>query len=165
MNYKDNIMTEDDKENLEVSQVSYGGFWKRFIAFMIDYIITIVLIMLFAFVAGLIFALQGVDVKDPQTQMRFDLIVQGSGIIIIWLYYALFEISSTQATLGKMFLGMKVTDLNGKKLSFFGATLRFFAKILSGALMLIGFIMIAFSKKKQGLHDIIASALVVNKSK
>ncbi len=157
--------TQDEINNEKSTQieVTYGGFWKRLIAFMIDYIIFIVLIILFAFVAGLVFAMQGVDVSDPQTLVRFDLIVQGTGVVIIWLYYVLSEISPMQATLGKRLLGMRVTGLKVERLNFWRASVRHFSKILSGALVLIGFIMIAFTGKKQGLHDLIASALVVNR--
>jgi uncharacterized RDD family membrane protein YckC len=71
------------------------------------------------------------------------------------------ESSSMQATLGKMALGLKVTDLNGKQISFGKATGRYFAKIISAIILLIGFIMVAFTEKKQGLHDMIAGTLVV----
>ena len=73
------------------------------------------------------------------------------------------ESSSRQATVGKMATGIVVTDMTGKKISFAKATGRHFAKIISGVILLIGFIMIAFTQKKQGLHDIIADCLVVKK--
>ncbi len=151
---------EANKNDVQIS-VTYGGFWKRSIAFMIDYIVTVVLIMFFAFLGAAALALRGVDVNDTQTLLRFDLWVQASGFVLIWLYFALLESSKMQATIGKKLLGMQVTGLDGKRLSFLRSSVRHFAKILSVALALIGFIMIAFTKKKQGLHDIIASALVI----
>ena len=80
-----------------------------------------------------------------------------------WLYFALMESSSKQATLGKMALGIIVTDLNGNRLSFGRATGRYFGKIISGAILMIGYIMAGFTEKKQALHDIIAGCLVVNR--
>ena len=147
----------------ETPPVTYGGFWKRLVAFLIDYIVTLIVIMLFAFGVGFFFGIEGTDIESKDTLARFDLIVQTAGILIIWLYYALMESSKKQATLGKLLLGMQVTDVDGNALSFGRATGRHFGKILSSILLFIGFIMIAFTQKKQGLHDLMAGALVINK--
>lgn len=77
-----------------------------------------------------------------------------------WLYFALLESSKMQATVGKLAIGLIVTDLNGQRISFGRATGRYFAKILSGLILLIGYIMVAFTQRKQGLHDMIANTLV-----
>ena len=84
-------------------------------------------------------------------------------MIAVWLYFALMESSGKGATLGKMALGIKVTDLNGNGISFGTATGRFFGKMISGVILYIGFIMAGFTEKKQALHDIMAGCLVVNK--
>ncbi|MER3416968.1 MAG: hypothetical protein C4297_12250 [Gemmataceae bacterium] len=73
------------------------------------------------------------------------------------------ESSRTQATLGKMALGITVTDLEGNRIGFGKATGRFFGKIISALIFYIGFVMAAFTEKKQGLHDMMAGCLVVNK--
>ncbi len=80
-----------------------------------------------------------------------------------WLYFALMESSPRQATLGKQALGIMVTDLAGQRISFARATGRFFAKILSGLILWIGYVMAAFTERKQALHDLLASCLVVAK--
>ena len=77
-----------------------------------------------------------------------------------WIYEAGLESSSKQATLGKMAMGLKVTDLVGRRISFARATGRHFAKILSGMILLIGYIMAGFTERKQALHDMIAGTLV-----
>jgi len=77
-----------------------------------------------------------------------------------WLYFAILE-STFQATLGKRALGLKVTGIDGEPISFGRASLRYFGKILSAAILSIGFLMAAFTKKKQALHDILASCLVI----
>lgn len=85
------------------------------------------------------------------------------GLILHWIYFAGMESSNTQGTLGKMALGIKVTDLKGSKIDFGKATGRYFGKIISALIHLIGYIMVAFTQKKQGLHDIMAGCLVVNR--
>jgi len=90
-----------------------------------------------------------------------------TGVLVLlagnWLYHTMMESSRHQATLGKMALGIKVADMNGNRISFARANGRFFAKWLSGAIMNIGYLMAAFTEKKQALHDILAGCLVVLK--
>lgn len=124
--------------------INYAGFWDRFAASFIDYIISIpgyfVIVFMFGESIGFIF-----------------------GNILVWIYFALMESSYTQGTIGKMFLGIKVTDLNGHRIDFGRATGRYFGKFISSIILFIGFIMAAFTQKKQGLHDILADCLVVNR--
>ncbi|MCY7409592.1 MAG: RDD family protein, partial [Chitinophagales bacterium] len=86
-----------------------------------------------------------------------------SGIVLNWLYYAFMESSTKQATLGKMALNIKVTDMQGNRITFLNATGRYFGKIISSLIMGIGYIMAGFTEKKQALHDIVAGTLVVVK--
>ncbi|HBY76937.1 MAG TPA: hypothetical protein DEG47_08015, partial [Cyanobacteria bacterium UBA11148] len=85
------------------------------------------------------------------------------GLLIAWLYYAVQESSAKQATIGKQALGIVVTDLQNQRISFIQATIRYFSKIISTIILLIGYLMALFTEKKQALHDIIAGTLVVNK--
>jgi len=80
-----------------------------------------------------------------------------------WLYYTAMESSRHQATLGKKALGIIVTDMSGNRISFARANGRFFGKWISGMILNIGYLMAAFTEKKQALHDILASCLVVMK--
>lgn len=84
-------------------------------------------------------------------------------IVAGWLYFALMESSKFQGTVGKLALGIIVTDVDGNKISFARATGRYFSKILSGFILMIGYIMAGFTEKKQALHDIIAGTLVWKK--
>src|SRR5690242_4773477 len=90
----------------------------------------------------------------------------GCGVVLmlvlfgLWLYEAFLLSSPYQATLRKMIFGMKVTDLYGNRISFALATGRHFAKWLSGMLLGIGYIMVGFTGRKQGLHDMLAGTLV-----
>ena len=82
-------------------------------------------------------------------------------IVVPWLYNAILESSPRQATLGKMACGIKVTDLQGERISFGRATGRHFAQWITDMSWLIGYLMVAFTKKRQSLHDMIAETVVV----
>jgi uncharacterized RDD family membrane protein YckC len=88
-------------------------------------------------------------------------IAVGLLVPIAWLYSALLESSARQATLGKGAMGISVTDLEGKRISFGKATARYLGKLVSALPLLLGFIVAAFSAKKQALHDILVGTLVV----
>jgi len=87
-------------------------------------------------------------------------IVQLAALPIYWLYFAGFE-AARGATPGKKTLGLRVTDLEGAPISFGRATARYFMKIPATLLLGIGLLMIAFTKRRQGLHDVVARTLVV----
>ncbi len=162
---------------------TYAGFWKRFLAYIIDSIImniaiSIIFIPIIIFAGLSIIPWNAVENNDFSSvsyvqNQDIDHVALISSIIIVilililisivltWLYSALMESSSKKATLGKMALGLIVTDSQGNKITFARASGRFFAKILSGLILNIGFIMAAFTQKKQALHDIIADTLVL----
>ena len=135
--------------------MNYAGFWKRFAAGFID-----------LFIAAILGGIVGVIVGSISPELEYAesyLLGNIVGALMRWIYDAAFESSSKQATPGKMALGIKVTDLNGRRIGFGKATGRHFGKILSMVILFIGCIMIAFTEKKQGLHDKMAGCLVVNK--
>jgi len=136
---------------------AYAGFWRRFAAWIIDQVLLGIVGSVIGFAIGLGFGASGS--RDTGAQIMGCM----AGVVIGWLYYALMESSSNQATLDKMALGIKVTDLNGNRISIGRATGGYFAKIISSAILLIGYIMIGFTEKKQGFHDMIAGTLVVKK--
>lgn len=130
----------------------YAGFWRRVAAVIIDgLILSVVTVPLtLAFGGGDSYA-EAVR-SSPASSVT---------TVVTWLYYALMESSAKQATIGKMALGIIVTDLEGRRVGFGKATGRYFAKILSGLILGIGFLMVAFTQRKQGLHDILAGTLVI----
>ncbi|MCI5227953.1 MAG: RDD family protein [Candidatus Electrothrix sp. AX2] len=101
---------------------------------------------------------------EPASMSGSFIFVQVLSFVLPWLYSAFTESSVWQATLGKKALGIQVTDNDGDQISFWRATGRHWSKIISGIILCIGFIMVAFTKRKQGLHDMIAGTLVVKKS-
>lgn len=152
--------------------VRYAGFWRRFVAFLIDWIA----LQIISFVTAPAFTLVGVPLDPfegqqpsfPELLNRPDLIEKLLpaalvGVALGWLYYALLESSPWQGTLGKKAIGLKVTDLEGRRISFLRATGRHFAKLLSWFTLTIGFILAGLTAKKQALHDIIADCLVVRR--
>jgi len=100
-------------------------------------------------------------VMGEGTEESLQIVANLVGLVITWLYYTLLESSNWQATLGKKAVGLKVTDLQGEQIGFGRANARYWSKILSGLILMIGFLMVAFTEKKQGLHDRIAKTLVV----
>jgi len=84
----------------------------------------------------------------------------GVVIIVDMLYDIIMSSSATQGTLGKMAVGIKVGDVKGERISFGNALGRSLAKILSSVILLIGYIMVGFDSKKQGLHDKLANTYV-----
>lgn len=138
---------------------NYAGFWKRFCAYFIDTIITQIVAMIVAFIFGFVIGMSG------GSEVEGTIVGGIIGIVLPWIYYAAMESSSKQATLGKMALGIKVTSTEGEKISFGKASGRYFGKILSTFTLFIGYFMVAFTEKKQGLHDIVSGCLVLNKNK
>lgn len=138
----------------------YAGFWIRFLAYVIDSVVLSVVFCPLGIVFGVAGAAGGLDDNSPE------MMIGNTGLNVVsiiagWLYYGLLESSSWQATIGKKLLKLKVTDMNGHRLGFGKATGRYFGQILSGMICFIGFIMVAFTEKKQGLHDMLAGTLVV----
>lgn len=134
--------------------MNFAGFWIRVLAYIID----IIPLAAIGFILALVTGEPLVD-TDPAAPVYglSDFI----SLIVGLAYFVGFESSAYQATPGKMALGLVVVDLDGRRISPARAVGRYFAKILSAMILLIGFIMVAFTERKQGLHDIIASTLVV----
>lgn len=153
-------MQDNSLENKKEMSVKYGGFWRRLTAYLIDYIAIMVLIIVI--MMGLMLS-AGPSKIDPKMSEIGFWINFFMVFLLPWLYFALWESSPKQATIGKMLMGLKVTDLAGQRISFLRATGRYFSKILSAWILMIGFLMIAWTQKKQGLHDKIASTLVIHK--
>jgi uncharacterized RDD family membrane protein YckC len=145
----------------------YAGFWRRFVAVLIDgFVFTPIAVALLAStgIFGIIlhsgedFEAVGAAMLGLSVLAMVLLLSVGS-----WLYHTLMESSRYQGTLGKLALGSIVTDLDGNRISFARANGRFFGKMVSSAILNIGYLMAGFTEKKQALHDILASTLVIQK--
>jgi uncharacterized RDD family membrane protein YckC len=137
----------------------YGGFWIRFVAYLIDAIV-----LYFAFSILLLITTGDLFYQSKIEPMEFGKdywLLTSSNFILSLLYYVGMESSKYQATIGKMVLGLKVIDREGNRLSPLRALGRYLGKILSALILLIGYIMAAFDKRKQALHDKIAETFVI----
>lgn len=135
----------------------YSGFLRRFGAFIIDIFVFLLLFALFAVLALMFEEAGGTPLTRFLTKKATIF-----AILVGWLYFAFMESSHFQATIGKLLLGMRVTDLEGKRIDFYRATLRFFARYISAFILMIGYLMVLFTSRKQALHDIISGSLVIN---
>jgi uncharacterized RDD family membrane protein YckC len=145
--------------------IVYAGFWFRAAAYFLD-------TSTLGFVLGGI-VLRPILLKNhvgPSFQDAWKFYTgdspQATALLLLiqlvsWLYFATFESSPWQATPGKKVLGLRVTDLEGKRLSFIRASGRYFGKLISWLLLGLGFVLAGFTEKKQALHDMLASCLVL----
>jgi len=165
-----------DPAGLAVSRgFTYAGFWLRLAACLIDsLILSAAVVLLFVpvlFLTGLTANLEVI----AQSHGQLNPAVVGSlitailvfvviAVLLQWLYYAYLESGEGQGTWGKQVLGVYVTDLMGARVSFGQASGRFFARIVTHMIPLsLGFIMAGFTERKQALHDMIASCLVLRR--
>jgi uncharacterized RDD family membrane protein YckC len=131
------------RPSLASSAISYGGFWIRVLALLIDSVIL---------AAASYFLTRIIGPSAPFVSFVGE-----------WLYFAVMESGPSQGTIGKIACGLAVTDTEGRRISFGRATGRYFAKILSTLILFIGFLMVGWTRQKRGLHDFIAGTLVVRK--
>jgi uncharacterized RDD family membrane protein YckC/type II secretory pathway pseudopilin PulG len=136
----------------------YAGFWKRFAAFFIDYLVVVLLAVVAGGILGFVYGMVAGTAGGAEVWGAL------AGLVVWWMYYAVMESSKKQATLGKMALGIRVTDQTGARISFGRASGRLFAKLLSAMTFAIGYLMAGFTAKRQALHDMVAGCLVVNNS-
>jgi uncharacterized RDD family membrane protein YckC len=158
-----------------VPGVTYAGFWLRVLAYLIDAIILGVLGIPILIGAAMIMGVGGMLAGIPRGGHPFEdgmppvffLFIWFCVLLAVggtWLYHALLESSEWGGTAGKKALGLVVTDLNGQRVSFARATGRHFGKIVTSFIPLgIGYAMAGFTEKRQTLHDMLASCLVLRK--
>lgn len=141
----------------------YGGFWIRVAASLVDTLLLFSASFPARFLTGSAITLLGMDSQMPVHEMLLlrRWVRIGVAIAMNWAYRAGMESSPYQATLGKLAMRLKVTDLEGNRLSLGRATWRFLSKMLSTLTLGIGYLMVGFDQRKQGLHDRIAETLVM----
>lgn len=147
----------------------YGGFWRRFVAYMIDAIILgvvnqILIFLVFA-VFGMTYTFGGPRIQPGQVAEFGKLflmfgVVQAISIAVALTYW-IFFVRKFDATPGKMAMGMKLLRADGSKLSVGRIVGRYFGLMLSGLILCIGFIMVGVDDEKRGLHDRLCDTRVV----
>ena len=154
----------------------YAGFWQRFGAWVIDMIVLMIPSMIVMYTLG---GMEAYKHLLEQVQAGSDMSAairqygeatessQVASLIITFLYYVLFEASKFQATPGKLALRLRVTDLNGQRVTIGRAAARNvvrLAGLIFGLIPIICYLAVAWTQRKQGLHDLMASTLVLNGS-
>lgn len=122
---------------------SYCGFFRRFIASIIDIFVVILLFVFIGFIT---------ETQDETFCIIF--------VLTLWIYFAYQESSTLKGTVGKQALNLIVTDLNGNQISFKQATKRFIMKMLTAIPLFMGFLLIYITSKKQAFHDLFAKTVV-----
>lgn len=142
----------------------YAGFWRRVLAWFIDALIIaaahVVLTVFFGTWLLVPWVLIGGGHGEVMARL-VDTSLQPFGIVVVWLYYAVCESSRWQATIGKLALGLRVTDEYGQRIGFARATGRHFGKFVSALTLCIGFLLAGWTARKQALHDLMAGCCVV----
>lgn len=161
-----NYENQGESNLFTTASVTYGSFWERFAAIIIDGIILWVVGYLIGMMFGApsseeIMALSQSEGFSSAMSASYFSTSNTITLIIQWLYFAFMHSSSSQATLGKRALGLKVTGMNGQRISFLNATGRYFASFISGIILFIGYLMMLWDDKKQTLHDKLAGTLVI----
>ena len=145
-------------EPLPAVATGYAGFWRRFLAYFIDSVI------LFT-VLGVFGANGWPNSTDPEriieAATQFNMNAYAISLVAWWAYGSVLKSSPWQATLGKMALGIRVTDNEGRRLSFGRALARNVAKLVSDLTLAIGYVMAAFTSRKQALHDIMTGCVLI----
>jgi uncharacterized RDD family membrane protein YckC len=145
-----------------------AGFWIRAVALLID---ALILGVIFGVLGGILAALTAFNIKDfeniSDTEAMaaggFGLLLGVTMIVAAWLYEAILTSSAHGATWGKQAMGLRVLRGDGARLSFGRATARYFSKAIVTPLLPlgIGYLMAAFTRRKQALHDFMADTVVV----
>lgn len=150
-----NVYTEERTVIETASPFRYGGFWMRFWAYLLDLLVVASLNRLLVYP---LFRLSDLSLEEKT-------LFSPIAVVTTVVFYTYFVIMTKyfQQTVGKMVFGLKVIDVNGRSLTWLTVLFReVIGKFISKFILFIGFLLVAFSKKKQGLHDQIADTTVVH---
>jgi uncharacterized RDD family membrane protein YckC len=143
---------------------AFAGFWLRAIAYLFD---TLLISLVFGLIASF-YPATFIKFPDAASTSLTNLpqltpVAFAITIAATWFYYTMFEASAWQATPGKRVLRLYVANMNGQRVTFARAALRNLAKIISSLTFLVGYLVAGFTERKQALHDILASCLVLRR--
>jgi uncharacterized RDD family membrane protein YckC len=156
------------------SSFDYASFWQRFGAWVIDLIVLMIPSMIATYFLGGVeayrhFMEQIQAGSDMSAALReYSAATESSqvaSLVITFLYYVLCEASKWQATPGKLALRLRVTDIHGQRLTIARAAARNIVRLaglIIGLIPIVCYLAVAWTQRKQGLHDLMASTLVLN---
>jgi uncharacterized RDD family membrane protein YckC len=137
----------------KLAEVRYAGFWDRFVAFLLD------MLLLVGFMIVLNAAIETVTPNSSAADR-----LSFAALLLGCVYFAAFESSPWQGTPGKRLLRIKVVDLHLQPVGFARAFGRNIGRVLS-SIFYIGYVIAAFTARKQALHDLMAGCLVVKRER
>jgi uncharacterized RDD family membrane protein YckC len=146
-----------------------SNFWWRLLAYIIDYIVVLLALMILLLGSGLILTYTGGNSSEHETVIRgtstadTDLFLKLFVLIMLTFYNAAFEATRLQGSIGKIICKLKVVNAAGERISFGTALGRNFGKILSSMVCGMGFFSVLWDKNKQGWHDHLAKAFIIRK--
>lgn len=154
---------------VDTGYVVYAGFWKRvaasiidsFILMMASWLVQVPLFMVMGLGMGSLF--EGSSGLSDGMGTLLVAIGYLISLAVPLFYFAWMHSSSMQASIGKLAIGIKVVDGQGRRIGFWRGFARYFAYLLSALLFCIGFLMAAFTDRKRALHDILCDTLVVDR--
>ncbi len=130
-------------QEIKESEVKYAGFWIRFLAMIID--------------SAILAIIRVAAIISTQDALFSSFVLFAFHL----LYFPMFHSSTWQATIGKKIMGLKLVGADYQSVSFLRCFGRELAKILSGLILLIGYMMAGWNSKKRALHDMIAKTYVI----
>jgi uncharacterized RDD family membrane protein YckC len=153
---QDDEQMEQLKTNheLEPSSIRFAGFWMRFWAYLLDLIIIGSIERL---IVNPLFRV----LEIPLVEFNMFAPISIASAVIFYLYFVLMTRYFNQ-TLGKMVFGIKVIDLKNEKLTWGTILFREWIGRFISATVVIGYIIVAFLPKKQGLHDLFTDTSVIH---
>ena len=151
---------------VEIGGVRYAGFWIRVLAYIIDYVIINVIVVVISGIVGLIIGLTAGLIANRQgEQATLPGFAGGVGaviaIVLVVLYYVKFNSGAWQATPGKRLVGIHLITVTGEPISGWLAFGRYFAYMLSGLPLCLGFMWVGWNEEKKGFHDMVCGTRVI----
>ncbi|MDD5712391.1 MAG: RDD family protein [Smithellaceae bacterium] len=135
----------------------YGGFWRRCVALIID----LAIISVVMFITGYIALEFGLAASYSFSADHFQTSYVITSFFINIFYFSYF-IGVAGQTPGKRALGLKVIREDGNEMTLGVGFLRCVGYLISMFFFYLGFIWVAFDRRKQGWHDKIAGTLVIS---
>jgi len=161
----DRYKVKDYDQNEPLLNLNYASFWSRVWASLLDSVIIFILLFLadklLISIINEYYKTHVFYYTNSIDRFMYDYSIFVFNAFFVMMYFAFAESSNKQATIGKRALGIKVIDLDGNRISFINAIGRHISKFFSAFILYIGFLMPLWTKKKQTLHDMMASCVVI----
>jgi uncharacterized RDD family membrane protein YckC len=142
--------------------VNLASFWWRLLAYVIDYALLIMVIIVISALIGFILSYNGYyewDYESKNSETFFNIL----GVVLLIIYHSIFEATSTHGSIGKIICKLAVVDAEGNGISFGKALSRNSAKLISGLVCGLGYLNVLWHQQRQGWHDQMAKTYVVRK--